>query len=109
MTEVVEHNFPSTSAASTDARQFLRSTLQTWALDGFGEVTELLTGELVSNVVRHVGSPITVRAIRHPSRVRVEVDDASSECPVVRDSPAVGGSSIEYGGWGMRLVDALAN
>jgi anti-sigma regulatory factor (Ser/Thr protein kinase) len=50
-------------------------------LDGFGDVTELLTDELVGNVVRHVGSPMTLRLVRHPDFIRVEVDDPSTNPP----------------------------
>jgi anti-sigma regulatory factor (Ser/Thr protein kinase) len=82
----------------------LRATLQTWELDGFGEVTELLTSELVTNVVRHVGSPMTVRAVRHPSRIRVEVDDTSPEPPVVQHP-----TPLEPHGRGLLIVDTLAN
>ena len=61
--ETVQTQFPSSETASRSARAFLRATLKTWALNGLGEVTELLTSELVSNVVRHVGSNIILRAI----------------------------------------------
>jgi hypothetical protein len=57
--------------------------------DGLGAVTELLTSELVSNVARHVGSPITVRALRRPSRIRVEVDNTSREPPVLLRNPSL--------------------
>ncbi len=56
--------------------------METWKLDGFGEVTELLTDELVANVVRHVGSPMTLRGRRQrESTLRIEVDDPSTEAP----------------------------
>ena len=85
------------------ARQFLRTTLRTWQLDGLGEVTELLTSELVSNVVRHVGSPPTVRACRGRSRIRIEVDDASRELPAVQHP-----EPLAADGRGMLVVDTLA-
>jgi len=34
-------------------------------------VTEVLPTELVSNVIRHVGEPLTLRAVRQPSSIRV--------------------------------------
>ena len=79
------------------AREFLRNTLQTWCLDGFGDVAELLTDELVSNVVRHVGAPMQLRAVRYPSSIRIEVDDPSTEPPVRQDH-----------GRGILLVESLA-
>jgi anti-sigma regulatory factor (Ser/Thr protein kinase) len=57
--------------------------MQTWQLDGFGEVTELLTDELVCNAVRHVGEPMTLRAIRQPGAIRIEVDDPSTVRPAL--------------------------
>lgn len=102
--EEIEAEFSSADTASISARNFLRGTLETWALDGFGEITELLTSELVSNVVRHVGAPMTVRALRHPSRIRVEVDDTSREPPLLKHP-----TPLESHGRGILLVDALAD
>jgi anti-sigma regulatory factor (Ser/Thr protein kinase) len=90
--------------APASARTFLRTTMHTWALDGLGELTELLTSELVTNVVRHVGSPMTVRISRRASTVRVEVDDDSAEPPAL----ARPDSATEHGR-GLMLVDALAS
>jgi anti-sigma regulatory factor (Ser/Thr protein kinase) len=102
--ESVTTQLPSGESTSSLARAFLRNTLETWELDGLGEVTELLTSELVTNVVRHVGTPMTVRAVRHPSSIRVEVDDASVDPPVLQH-PA----PLDAGGRGLLLVDTLAD
>jgi anti-sigma regulatory factor (Ser/Thr protein kinase) len=85
------------------ARAFLRSTLETWKLDGFGEITELLVTELVANVVIHVGAPMTLRVQRATSAVRVEIDDPSPDVPVVRHPDAA-----DEHGRGVLLVDQLA-
>jgi anti-sigma regulatory factor (Ser/Thr protein kinase) len=100
----VETELPSSMSSPQLARAFLRSTLETWRLDGFGDITELLVTELVANVVTHVGAPMTVRVHRSPSKVRVEIDDASTEVPVVRHP----GAADEHGR-GVLLVDQLAN
>lgn len=102
--ETVQTQFPSTETASRSARAFLRATLETWALDGLGEVSELLTSELVSNVVRHVGSNIVVRAIHDDDQIRVEVDDTSAALPEIRHP-----RPLDVGGRGMVLVDTLAD
>jgi anti-sigma regulatory factor (Ser/Thr protein kinase) len=99
----VETQLPGTDEAPQSARAFLRAALQTWRLDGFGEVTELLTSELISNVVRHVGSPMTLRALSEGSTLRIEVDDTSSEPPVLRAR-----DPGEPSGNGILLVDQLA-
>ena len=102
--ESVETQLPSSTNSPQLARAFLRSTLETWKLDGFGDVTELLVTELVANVVTHVGAPMTLRVQRSPSTMRVEIDDPSTEVPVVRHpDPA------EEHGRGVLLVDQLAN
>ena len=99
-----ETQLASVTTASATARAFLRETLETWELDGLGHVTELLTSELVSNAVRHGGSPITLRAVRHRSRLRIEVEDAAPATPRLQDpEPA------EPGGRGILIVDTLAD
>jgi anti-sigma regulatory factor (Ser/Thr protein kinase) len=102
--ETVETQLPSTVSSPQLARAFLRSALNTWQLDGFGDVTELLVSELVANVVTHVGTPMTLRAQRSPLRVRVEIDDASTTLPTVRHPDAV-----DEHGRGVLLVDQLAD
>jgi hypothetical protein len=103
----VEHHeivlAPSLDAPRT-ARVFLRETLATQQLDGFGELSELLTTELVANVVDHVGSAITLRVYAVEGALRVEVDDASADVPAVQ-----GRNALTPRGNGMLLVDGLAN
>jgi len=83
---------------------FLRDALETWALDGFGAVTEVLADELVANVVRHVHAPMTFRACRLPGSIRVEVDDPSSDPPVQREP-----DPLSESGRGLLLLSALAD
>jgi anti-sigma regulatory factor (Ser/Thr protein kinase) len=85
------------------ARSFLHSTLETWRLDGFGDIIVLLASELVSNAVIHVARPMTLRISRRCNRIRVEVDDESNDAPSVRRPDAT-----EEHGRGLFLVDALA-
>src|SRR5438552_15282079 len=47
-----ETELPALNTSPGMARAFLREALKTWNLDGLGEVTEVLTTELVTNVVR---------------------------------------------------------
>jgi anti-sigma regulatory factor (Ser/Thr protein kinase) len=102
--DTVETQLPSSTSSPQLARAFLRSALETWNLDGFGEITELLVTELVANVVTHVGTPMTLRVAHSPSTMRVEIDDASSEVPVVRHPDAA-----DEHGRGVLLVDQLAD
>jgi anti-sigma regulatory factor (Ser/Thr protein kinase) len=100
----VETQLPSLVTTPSTVRAFLRTALETWKLDGLGEITELLADELVANVVRHVGQPMTVRAIRTGERVRVEVDDPSPDPPVLEHPDA---ETVR--GRGVLLLDALAS
>jgi anti-sigma regulatory factor (Ser/Thr protein kinase) len=101
--DIVETQLPSSLSSPQLARAFLRSTLETWNLDGFGDITELLVTELVANVVTHVGAPMTLRVRRASSAMRVEIDDPSTDVPVVRHPAAA-----DEHGRGMLLVDELA-
>ncbi|GAC1318014.1 MAG: ATP-binding protein [Thermoleophilaceae bacterium] len=69
----------------------------------------LLTSELVTNAVVHTdadqGDPITLRTMRRDDQVRIEVlDGGTGFKPATRDRP-----SYEPGGWGLVLVDELAD
>jgi histidine kinase-like protein len=103
VSERVETQFPCSETSPLLARAFLRAALQTWKLDGLGDVTELLADELVTNVVRHVGTPMTLRAIVGDTSIRVEVDDPSTEPPCLRHP-----HPLEPRGRGIMMVDALA-
>jgi len=96
-------DLPATPDAPAAVRAYLRAVLGAASRDATA-VVELLASELVSNVVRHVGSPMSVRVGHHGPTVRVEVDDESDRPPVLRnpapDTP---------GGRGLLLVDTLAS
>lgn len=70
------------------------------------EQAVLLVSELVTNAVVHARSTSLVRVtpVAEGDLLRVEVDDDSSDMPRVRDP-----SSRGEGGWGLVLVDRLAN
>ena len=98
-----EIHLPASSTAPRAAREFLRDALATQDLDGFGDLSELLTTELVANVVDHVGSAITMRVSTSAGVLRVEVGDTSCEVPAVFDQ-----DPETPRGNGMLLVDGLA-
>jgi anti-sigma regulatory factor (Ser/Thr protein kinase) len=94
---------PSEPGAARTARRFVEESLRAWQLDDNDHLAELLTDELVSNVVRHVGSPMQVRASRVGSSIRIEVDDASTD-PPIRRTP----EELDERGRGILLVDTIA-
>jgi anti-sigma regulatory factor (Ser/Thr protein kinase) len=94
---------PADAEAPGAARRILRDALSTSGLDGRVGIVELLTAELVANVVRHVGAPMQLRVLQRPTAIRVEVDDVSGEVPV-RQAP----DSTAERGRGMLIVESLA-
>jgi anti-sigma regulatory factor (Ser/Thr protein kinase) len=102
--QVVSVQLPGDPAAARAARLSVREALQRWRLGNVADVAELLTGELVSNVVRHVGSPARLSVVRQPSAIRVEVEDPSAAIPVRRDP-----DPSEDCGRGILLVESLAS
>jgi anti-sigma regulatory factor (Ser/Thr protein kinase) len=63
----------------------------------------LMVSELVTNAVQHGLGAITLRIEVEPDAVRVEVADDGNAA--VAPSPAPGA----HGGWGLRIVDQLAD
>jgi anti-sigma regulatory factor (Ser/Thr protein kinase) len=100
----VSVEFPADVAAPRAVRIAVRDALAGSQLDAALDVAELLVDELVSNVVRHVGSPGQVRIVRRPSSIRFEIDDASTDLPVRRDPDPWADH-----GRGIVLVESLAS
>ncbi|MEU8976118.1 SpoIIE family protein phosphatase [Streptomyces monashensis] len=86
-----------------EARNFTRSTLESWSLAGLSEITELLVSELVTNALRHAGPPRQLRLFRDRS-LTVEVADTGTQIPQLRPID----ENIESGR-GMHLVNELAH
>ncbi|MFC5637172.1 ATP-binding protein [Streptomyces bullii] len=97
---------PAETQAAARARAFTRARLAQWEMSGAVEETAgLVVSELVTNAVRHSGSPqATLRLARCPSHLWIEVRDTG-----VWRAPA----DPEYddaaeGGRGLWLVEVLA-
>lgn len=69
------------AASVPEARRFVRSTLQSWELDGLVEPAVLVVSELATNAVLHARSSYVVRVQVAGDRLRVEVTDASVRRP----------------------------
>ena len=100
---IAQLRLPSSLDAPRDARAFARQTLADWGLDEHVHTVELLTTELVANVVVHVDVPVAVRLTCGSDGLRVEVDDPSPVVPELRHPTA-----DDTHGRGILLVDALA-
>lgn len=94
---------PPHARSAADARHFVERTLRGWSCPEAVEVTQLLVSELVSNAVRHAGTPIRLVLRMEGGRVQVDVSDGAPGAPrprlVEADSEA---------GRGLFLVDQLA-
>jgi anti-sigma regulatory factor (Ser/Thr protein kinase) len=93
--------FEPTLQAPAASRAFVREVLAIWDADDLADTAELLTTELVTNVVRHAVGGIGVDLEWDDATLRVEVRDGSSILPAVRELPGA------HGGYGLRLVAGL--
>ena len=112
MIETEEHNtkgtpgspwraasFAPTPRSIRDARAFVGSVVTQPVMR---ETGELLVSELTTNALRHATGPFEVR-VRAKPRVRVEVRDASTRPPTVKDI-----DTAEESGRGLQIVSQLA-
>jgi anti-sigma regulatory factor (Ser/Thr protein kinase) len=94
-----------------EARAFTRRVLDTARIPPDAlEQAILMVSELVTNVVVHASSVVGLRV--HTGRsIRIEVEDAGGPLPEQVIAAAVAGTvapSLEPGGLGLAIVDALA-
>jgi len=94
---------PQPSSVST-ARRMVRELLTVAGLDDLLDDGALLVSELATNSVIHAGSQVRVRGQVVGGVLRVEVTDASSHHPALRNYAETAGS-----GRGMALLVALAD
>ena len=76
--------------------------LALWNADDLTEVAELLTAELVTNVVCHAVTSADVELLWDEPTLRVEIRDGSPVLPAITDLPG------DEHGRGLRIVSALA-
>jgi anti-sigma regulatory factor (Ser/Thr protein kinase) len=98
---------PASAEASLALRQAIRS-LEPWLGPTAAEDAELLVTELATNGVKHAraadGNRITLRAHLDQDALRIEVGDRGRHFDRVRTP-----HPLEPGGWGLQLVDGLAD
>lgn len=100
------------------ARLFVVDKLQEWDCDDLVDSAALVTSELATNAVVHTGQPYSVQVERNEGGVRVEVIDAGSELPRMReltevrheDDAEVGvlTPDVDRLFSGLRIVDSVA-
>ncbi|MFB7516336.1 ATP-binding protein [Streptomyces sp. NPDC056144] len=107
--DTVVLRWPQATRSVPLARRELRRTLARWEWQALEDAASLVLSELLTNAVRHgrvPGREIETRFVRIPdgAGLRIEVHDASERRPLIA-LPETGGAD---GGWGLPLVDVLA-
>src|SRR5438034_4144041 len=80
VTETTLRAAPHTEAVA-NGRRLAARTMRTWSLLNVEEAVTAIVAELVANAVRHARTPLELRLLRKPGRVRVEVRDRSPLIP----------------------------
>lgn len=88
------------------ARSLVRGALLRWGLEHLVAPIELAVSELVSNALRHGEGLVGLTVALDDDELRVEVSDQGGGQPRMRRTAP---SAAEPGGWGLRLVDQLAD
>jgi anti-sigma regulatory factor (Ser/Thr protein kinase) len=96
------YELPSRPSSARLARRLARGAMGGCA-EPMVETAELLITELISNAVRHAGSPPVMRIDVDSGTVRIAVSDDSSQAPGVRHT-----DPDDEGGRGLLLVESLA-
>jgi anti-sigma regulatory factor (Ser/Thr protein kinase) len=102
---------PNHPGSVREARAFTRRVLDAAAIppDALEQAT-LMVSELVTNVVLHAASVVCLR-VRTGSVTRIEVEDEGGPLPeqvLAAAASASASASLEPGGLGLAIVDALA-
>jgi anti-sigma regulatory factor (Ser/Thr protein kinase) len=87
-------------------RHMVVDRLGAWGLGHEGRALELVVSELFTNAVRHGGGDVEVGIALDDDVVRVEVRDGGGGRPVLRQPDPTGS---DPGGWGLHVVDQLAD
>ncbi|WP_443051893.1 SpoIIE family protein phosphatase [Streptomyces sp. NBC_00250] len=99
---IAEWNVPPDPAAVAAGRAAATAQLRRWGLEELVLGTELILSELVTNAIRHGGSPIGVRLVYGRTLI-CQVADTSSTSPRVRVA-----ADTDEGGRGLFLVGQIA-
>lgn len=98
--------FDRTSFAPAQARRFVRRSLSDWGLSELSERVLLVLSEVITNAVIHGYGRVSLTLSTTDDRVRVTVADDGGGVPVIRRPDPEHGIA---GGWGLHLVDTLAD
>ncbi|MCV2395335.1 SpoIIE family protein phosphatase [Actinotalea sp. M2MS4P-6] len=96
-------SLPSEPGSIARARHAVLRACETWGIPG-QQSAELVVSELVANAVLHGWGHVVLRLFDVGGALRIEVEDANPSPPV-----SVDGHEGRVGGYGMRIVERLAD
>ena len=98
--------FENTRGAPAEARRFVEKCLNTRGLAELSERTLVGVSELITNAVTHGQGRIGLTLTGSADRIHVAVEDEGYSTPVMRKPDP---TQQIAGGWGLHLVDTLAD
>ncbi|MEV0390916.1 ATP-binding protein [Nonomuraea sp. NPDC050643] len=99
---------PHASASAPKARRLLSTTLSAWGVGGAAPEAELLLSEVVSNALRYAPGPMRLTVWLVDGLLRCEVEDRGDNAPAMHARSLRAPSMLDEGGYGLRLIDAIA-
>lgn len=95
--------FSGESSSVSDARRFVRRTLEGWAADEHDHAAALIVTELATNSLLHARGGFAVEVSHSEQGIRIGVSDASRRSPMAKSH-----SPESTTGRGLQLVTAYA-
>ncbi|GAA4934387.1 hypothetical protein GCM10025331_19230 [Actinoplanes utahensis] len=92
------------------ARELVAEACRMWRLPELRHSAALIASELATNVVDHAGTAFVVTVLRRAHSLHVVVQDCDASYPrVSQPVPDADPSSPPARGWGLKLVDTIAD
>jgi len=104
---LLELALPPVAASAAQARTAVRTAVGERAL-GRADDAALLVSEICTNAIKHARSELTLRVWAEPARLRISVEDREG-ATLPRPGRAARGDPEAESGWGLLLVEALAD
>lgn len=107
--QMIQFVLPSIPESVRIARFHIRAALSFHNMGDYGDDAEIITSELVTNVVQHVANDfaesigVTLIFMSFPRAIAIIVSDCSREAPIRR-----GTSATSERGRGLQVVEALS-
>jgi anti-sigma regulatory factor (Ser/Thr protein kinase) len=95
---------PDDSAAVACARSLIAAVLDKWHLGKLGFTTQLIASELVTNAIRHAGTPALLRLAISQQLLVCEVSDGNDTVPELTSA-----GPDDEAGRGLLLVSEIAH